>query len=104
MSGDDHHHADSRERLERRGGAGGARDRGGAAAPALHFGARYESSILCVAYSERSYRSLRQVVTTAMDLRDRVTGGHSDRVVELSLELGRGLGLPEERLHHLEWA
>src|SRR3990172_5071079 len=74
------------------------------ASRALNFGARYEESILYVEEVERSYRSLRQVVTTAMDLRDRVTGGHSDRVVELSLELGRGLGLPEERLYHLEWA
>jgi HD-GYP domain-containing protein (c-di-GMP phosphodiesterase class II) len=73
------------------------------AARALNFGVRYEESILYVEEMECSYRSLRQVVTTAMDLRDRVTGGHSDRVVELSLELGRGLGLPEERLYHLEW-
>ncbi len=71
---------------------------------ALNLGARYEESVLYVEEMERSYRSLRQVVTTAMDLRDRVTGGHSDRVVELSLKLGRGLGLPEERLCHLEWA
>jgi len=74
------------------------------AARALNFGARYEESVLYVEEVERSYRSLRQVVTTAMDLRDRVTGGHSDRVVELSLKLGRGLGLPEERIYHLEWA
>src|SRR3990170_4314038 len=74
------------------------------AAHALNFGARYEESMLYVEEMERNYHSLRQVVTTAMDLRDRVTGGHSDRVVELSLELGRGLGLPEERLYHLEWA
>src|SRR3990172_11082336 len=74
------------------------------ASRALNFGARYEESILYVEEMERSYRSLRQVVTTAMDLRDRVTGGHSDRVVALSLELGRGLGLPEERIYHLEWA
>jgi HD-GYP domain-containing protein (c-di-GMP phosphodiesterase class II) len=73
------------------------------ASRALNFGARYEESILYVEEMERSYRSLRQVVTTAMDLRDRVTGGHSDRVVELSLELGSGLGLSGERLHHLEW-
>jgi len=74
------------------------------AARALNFGARYEESILYVEEMERSYHSLRKVVTTAMDLRDRFTGGHSDRVVELSLELGQGLGLSEERLYHLEWA
>ncbi|MDO8611626.1 MAG: HD domain-containing protein, partial [Dehalococcoidia bacterium] len=157
MSGDDHHHADSSESLERRARLATRRisSSGGlpqkvskwvwvvgvvttvasmavllmgreptafnylatlvllgsmgtlafvSASRALNFGARYEESILYVEEMERSYRSLRQVVTTAMDLRDRVTGGHSDRVVGLSLELGRGLGLPEERLYHLEWA
>jgi HD-GYP domain-containing protein (c-di-GMP phosphodiesterase class II) len=74
------------------------------ASRALDFGARYEESALYVEEVKRSYRSLRQVVTTAMDLRDDVTGGHSDRVVGLSLELGRRLGLGEGRLHHLEWA
>ncbi len=74
------------------------------ASHALSFSARYAESILHVEEAKRSYHSLRQVVTTAMDLRDHVTGGHSDRVVGLSLELGRRLGLVEERLYHLEWA
>lgn len=74
------------------------------ASRALDFSVRYEESTFRVEEVKRSYRSLRQVVTRAMNLRDDVTGGHSDRVVGLSLELGRRLGLPEERLHHLEWA
>jgi len=74
------------------------------ASRALNFSARYEESILYVEEVKRSYRSLCQVVTTAMDLRDDVTGGHSDRVVGLSLELARRLGLADEHLHHLEWA
>ena len=74
------------------------------ASRALNAGARYEETVLKVEAVERSYHSLRQVFTTAMDLRDQVTGGHSDRVVHLSLELGRGLGLAEDRIHHLEWA
>lgn len=74
------------------------------ASRALRVSARYDETVLQVEEVERSYRSLRQVMTTAMDLRDQVTGGHSDRVVELSLELGRSLDLPEEQLHHLEWA
>ena len=74
------------------------------ASRALNIGARYEETILQVEEVERSYHSLRQVVTSAMDLRDNVTGGHSDRVVHLSLELGRGLGLTEDRLQQLEWA
>lgn len=75
-----------------------------AASHALNSSARYEESVIHVEEVKRSYHSLRQVVTTAMNLRDDVTGGHSDRVVGLSLELGRRLGLGEERLHHLEWA
>lgn len=74
------------------------------ASRALDFSVRYEESTLHVEEVKRSYRSLRQVVTRAMNLRDDVTGGHSDRVVGLSLELGLRLGLVEERLHHLEWA
>ena len=74
------------------------------ASRALNVGARYEESVLHVEEMKRSYHSLRKVVTTAMDLRDDVTGGHSDRVVGLSLEMGRGLGLTEDQLHHLEWA
>jgi HD-GYP domain-containing protein (c-di-GMP phosphodiesterase class II) len=74
------------------------------ASRALDFSVRYEESTFYAEEVKRSYRSLRQVVTTAMNLRDDVTGGHSDRVVGLSLELGRRLGLVEERLHQLEWA
>jgi HD-GYP domain-containing protein (c-di-GMP phosphodiesterase class II) len=74
------------------------------AARALSLGGRYEETVMYVREVERSFLSLREVVTKAMDLRDNVTGGHSDRVVDMSLELGKNLGLTEERLHHLEWA
>ncbi len=71
---------------------------------ALHVGARYEESVLHVKKMKRSYHSLRQVFSTAMDHRDEVTGGHSDRVVELALELAHRMGLSEKGLHHLEWS
>lgn len=71
---------------------------------ALNVGARYDETVLHVQEVERSFLSLREVISTAMDVRDNVTGGHSDRVVELSLELGRSLGLADDRLRHLEWA
>ncbi|MEE8347641.1 MAG: HD-GYP domain-containing protein [Dehalococcoidia bacterium] len=71
---------------------------------ALNVRARYEESVIHVERVERRFHSLRQVVTSAMDLRDNVTGGHSDRVVQLSLVLGRRMGLTDERLQHLEWA
>jgi len=71
---------------------------------ALSAGLRYEESVQYVEEAEESYRSLRQVFCTALDFRDHVTGGHSERVAETALELGRRLGLPDNRLAHLEWA
>lgn len=71
---------------------------------ASRAGSRFYETVMQAEEMERSFHSLRQVFTTAMDVRDNVTGGHSDRVVELSLELGRRLGLPQERLKDLEWA
>lgn len=37
----------------------------------------------------------------AMDLRDRETAGHTERVVKLTLDLGRSLGMNESRLVHI---
>jgi HD-GYP domain-containing protein (c-di-GMP phosphodiesterase class II) len=37
----------------------------------------------------------------ALDLRDKETEGHSQRVTEMSVELGRRLGLKEEAVMHL---
>ena len=37
----------------------------------------------------------------AMDLRDRETAGHTQRVTKLTLELGRAMGLDESRLIHI---
>ena len=37
----------------------------------------------------------------AMDLRDRETEGHTQRVVHLTLEMSRGLGIPESKLPHI---
>jgi HD-GYP domain-containing protein (c-di-GMP phosphodiesterase class II) len=71
---------------------------------ALNVGARYEETVMHVQEVERSFLSLREVLSTAMDVRDNVTGGHSDRVVEMSMELGRALALADDRLRHLEWA
>jgi HD-GYP domain-containing protein (c-di-GMP phosphodiesterase class II) len=70
---------------------------------ALDFSVRYEESMLYVKEVERSYESLRQVVSSTIDVFDHRPDG-SERVVRLSLDLGSGLGLPAERLHHLEWA
>lgn len=53
---------------------------------------------------ERSYQSLRHVLCSAMDLRDHVTGGHSQRVAGLAITLGKALGLRQEQLQTLELA
>ncbi len=47
---------------------------------------------------EAIYRSLAQVI----ELKDQYTRGHCDRVVELSMALGKRLGLTPEVLTHLE--
>jgi len=47
---------------------------------------------------EAVYRSLSQ----AIELKDHYTRGHCDRVVELSLALGKRMGLSPENLIHLE--
>lgn len=71
---------------------------------ALDFGARYEESIHYIEEVERSYQSLRQVVSTTIDTHDHRVSGRSDHVVSLALELGQRLGLAPDRLRHLEWA
>ena len=71
---------------------------------ALDFGARYEESVLYIQEVERSYQSLRQVVTTTIDTHDHRVNGRSDNVVKLSLDLGERLGLTANQQHHLEWA
>ncbi len=70
----------------------------------LSAGLRDIESVLYVEEVEESYRSLRQVFCTALDMRDHVTGGHSERVAAAALEIGRRVGLPAPRLRHLEWA
>ena len=47
---------------------------------------------------EAIYSSLAQ----AIELKDRYTRGHSDRVVEFSMALGRRMGLPLDTLIHLQ--
>jgi PAS domain S-box-containing protein/putative nucleotidyltransferase with HDIG domain len=46
----------------------------------------------------RAYDATIEGWSRALDLRDNETQGHSQRVTEMSLELARALGLPEEQL------
>ncbi len=48
---------------------------------------------------EASFRTLGR----ALELRDFETKGHTDRVMELSLELGQGLGLSQTQMQALAW-
>jgi HD-GYP domain-containing protein (c-di-GMP phosphodiesterase class II) len=53
---------------------------------------------------KRSHESLLQVLSIALDLRDRVSKGHSLRVARIALAIGRELELSEEELTHLHQA
>lgn len=44
-----------------------------------------------------------RTIGLALELRDFETKGHTDRVVELSLQLGKAVGLNEPQLQALEW-
>ncbi len=52
---------------------------------------------------EDAYRSTLKALTAALDKRDSETSGHSERVVNFSLRLGREMGLGEEQLTSLEF-
>src|SRR5437868_3019151 len=52
---------------------------------------------------EDAYRSTLKALTAALDKRDSETSGHSERVVNFSLRLGRELGLGEEQSVALEF-
>jgi putative nucleotidyltransferase with HDIG domain len=53
---------------------------------------------------EEAYVSMVKVVAAAIDARDSYTHGHSARVAQLSLLLGKQIGLPKEDLRDLEVA
>ena len=53
---------------------------------------------------EEAYVSIVKVVAAAIDARDSYTHGHSARVAQLSLLLGKQIGLPKEDLRDLEVA
>jgi HD-GYP domain-containing protein (c-di-GMP phosphodiesterase class II) len=53
---------------------------------------------------EEAYVSIVKVVAAAIDARDSYTHGHSARVAQLSLLIGRHIGLPDEELKDLEVA
>ncbi|HEX8337808.1 MAG TPA: HD domain-containing phosphohydrolase [Pyrinomonadaceae bacterium] len=52
---------------------------------------------------EGAYRSTLKALTSALETRDQETHGHSERVVNFSLRLGRELGLGEGQMRSLEF-
>ena len=52
---------------------------------------------------ESSYRTTLKALVAALETRDTDTHGHSERVVEFSLRLGRALGLDEDAMRSLEF-
>lgn len=53
---------------------------------------------------EKAYISIVKVASAAIDARDSYTRGHSDRVSDFSLLIGRKIGLPGEELENLRVA
>lgn len=51
-----------------------------------------------------SYKNTIMTLSNAVDARDTYTAGHSERVAEISLEIGKELGLSESQLENLELA
>jgi putative nucleotidyltransferase with HDIG domain len=75
-----------------------------AAGQALTLTSRFRQSTLYIQEVEENYESLWQVVFSALDLRDGITGGHSARVAGLAVQLGQRLGMSGDEMQHLRWA
>jgi putative nucleotidyltransferase with HDIG domain len=75
-----------------------------AAGQALTLTSRFRQSTLYIQEVEENYESLWQVMFSALDLRDGITGGHSARVADLAVQLGQRLGMSGDEMEHLKWA
>ena len=75
-----------------------------AAGQALTLTSRFRQSTLYIQEVEENYESLWQVMFSALDLRDGITGGHSSRVADLAVHLGQRLGMSADEMQHLKWA
>jgi len=75
-----------------------------AAGQALTLTSRFRQSTLYIQEVEESFESLWQVMFSALDLRDGITGGHSSRVADLAVHLGQGLGMSGTEIEYLKWA
>ena len=88
---------------KRGGGIFGEYDQELLQALASHAAVAIENSKL---YEEKEtlFRSVVQTLAAAIDVRDPVTAGHSERVTQLALNIGRALELDEKEMRSLELA
>ena len=75
-----------------------------AAGQVLVLTTRFRQSTLYIQEVEQSYESLWQVMFSALDMRDGMTGGHSPRVADLAVQLGQRLGMETDEIQLLRWA
>lgn len=75
-----------------------------AAGRALTLTSRFHQSTLYIQEVEQNYESLWQVMFSALDLRDGITGGHSSRVADLAAHLGQQMDMSADEIQHLKWA
>jgi len=75
-----------------------------AAGQALALTSRFRKSTLYIQEVEQNYDSLWDIMFSALDLKDGITGGHSSRVADLAVYLGQRLAMSDEDIQHLEWA
>ena len=75
-----------------------------AAGQTLTLTSRFRKSTLHIQEVEQNYESLWEVMFSALDLRDGITGGHSSRVAGLAVHLGQRLSMSAEAIQHLKWA
>ena len=71
------------------------------AANAIHRSTLYEQTVRQAQELAQAYDATIEGWSRALDLRDRETEGHTQRVTELTLELAREMGIPEPDLIHM---
>ena len=71
------------------------------AANAIHRSTLYEQTVRQALDLIQAYDATIEGWSRALDLRDRETEGHSQRVTELTLELARAIGINESEIEHI---
>ena len=65
---------------------------------------RFEEELRYTHHSlEQAYEATLMGWSHALELRDRETQGHSQRVMNLTIQLARAVGVPEDHINHIRW-